>query len=221
MLNKPHKNIKLHPFTEISLIVICVLIAEWAILPIFKNYLVVIVPVCIAFIIMFISHYAHGETLWDLGFRIDNFWQSLTLLIPPMLLATLFLIGIGWLFGSLRIGNIRPGWSLLWTYIGLFIWGLMQQYPLQGFINRRAQTIWGNRTRTTLFVAIVFALLHLPNLWLTLATFGGGLLWAWVYQRAPNLFTLALSHSIMTVVLVTTVPYSSLHGMRVGYGYFL
>jgi hypothetical protein len=31
----------------------------------------------------------------------------------------------------------------------------------------------------------------------------------------------AFSHSLMTVVLVTTVPYSSLGGMRVGYGYFL
>ena len=97
----------------------------------------------------------------------------------------------------------------------------MQQYPLQGFINRRAQAVWGRGARSTLFVASVFALLHLPNPWLMLATFCGGLLWAWAYQRTPNLFALAFSHSVMTVVLVTTVPYSSLGGMRVGYGYFL
>jgi hypothetical protein len=69
--------------------------------------------------------------------------------------------------------------------------------------------------------ASVFGLLHLPNPWLTPATFCGGLLWAWDCQRAPNLWALAFSHSLMTVVLVTTVPYSALGGMRVGYGYFL
>jgi membrane protease YdiL (CAAX protease family) len=70
-------------------------------------------------------------------------------------------------------------------------------------------------------VGAAFALLHLPNPWLTPAAFCGGLLWAWTYQRAPNLWALAFSHSLMTVVLVTTVPYSALGGMRVGYGYFL
>jgi membrane protease YdiL (CAAX protease family) len=138
-----------------------------------------------------------------------------------MIAAALFLALVGWLCGSLRMGGIRPGWPLIVTYFWLFLWGLLQQYPLQGFINRRAQMVWGRGAGSILFVASVFALLHLPNPWLTAATFCGGLLWAWQYQRAPNLFAAAFSHSLMTVVLVTTVPYSALGGMRVGYGYFL
>lgn len=210
------------PLVEILSIVFCVLIAEWAIPPLFgKNFVVGLIPVCAAFIIMFLSHRALSESPRALGFRIDNIRQSLKSLAPPMLLATLALVFIGWLSGSLlRIGNIRFDWSLLWTYFGLFVWGLIQQYPLQGFINRRAQMIWGQGTGSILFTALIFALLHLPNFWLTAATFCGGLLWAAVYQRAPNLFALALSHSLMTVVLVTTVPYSSLHGLRVGYNYY-
>ncbi len=208
--------------TEILLIVLCVLIAEWAVLPFFgKNYVVGLIPVFAALIIMFLSHCRWGESPRELGFRTDNFWQSLKLLALPMLLAAGVLIFIGWLSGSLRIGNIDLGWSVLWKYFWLFLWGLIQQYPLQGFINRRAQVIWGKGILSIIFVASVFALLHLPNFWLSVATFSGGLLWAWTYQRAPNLFALALSHSIMTVILVTTVPYSSLHGMRVGYGYYL
>ena len=210
------------PLTEISLVVLCVLVAEWAVLPLFgKNYLVGLIPVCAAFALMLLSHRVCSESAREVGWRIDNLRRALILLMPPMVTAALVLVLVGWLCGSLRLGGIRAGRSSVITYFWLFCWGLLQQYPLQGFINRRAQMVWGRGSRSILLVASVFALLHLPNLWLMVATFSGGLLWAWVYQRAPNLLALAFSHSLMTIVLVTTMPYSSLHGMRVGYGYFL
>jgi membrane protease YdiL (CAAX protease family) len=208
--------------TEISLVVSCVLVAEWAVLPLFgRNYLVGLVPVGAAFALMLLSHRACRESAREVGWRLDNFGRALALLLPGMLAAALFLVLVGWLAGSLRPGVVRPSWGLAGTYFWMSLWGLVQQYPLQGFINRRAQTLWGRGAGSVVFVASVFALLHLPNPWLMLATFCGGLLWAWAYQRAPNLIALALSHSLMTVVMVTTVPYSSLGGMRVGYGYFL
>ena len=210
------------PLTEISLVVFCVLVAEWAVLPLFgRNYLVGLVPVGAAFALMLLSHRACRESAREVGWRLDNLGRALALLLPGMLAAALFLVLVGWLAGSLRPSIIRARWGLAETYFWMFLWGLLQQYPLQGFINRRAQTLWGRGARSVVFVASVFALLHLPNPWLMLATFCGGLLWAWAYQRAPNLLALAFSHSLMTVVLVTTVPYSSLGGMRVGYGYFL
>jgi membrane protease YdiL (CAAX protease family) len=210
------------PLTEISLVVLCVLVAEWAVLPLFgRNYLAGLVPVGAAFALMLLSHRARRETAREVGWRIDNLGRALALLLPPMLAASLVLAVVGWLCGSLRLSAAPPGRAMASTYFWLFVWGLVQQYPLQGFINRRAQMVWGRGARSTTFVASVFALLHLPNPWLVLATFCGGLLWAYVYQRAPNLLALAFSHSLMTVVLVSTVPYSSLGGMRVGYGYFL
>ncbi|MCA1630821.1 MAG: CPBP family intramembrane metalloprotease, partial [Acidobacteria bacterium] len=93
-------------------------------------------------------------------------------------------------------------------------------YVLQAFINRRAQEIFGAGWRSVLLVALLFGLLHLPNPWLSAATFLGGLVWAHSYQRAPNLFALALSHAVMTWVLVSTIPSDALHGLRVGYKYF-
>jgi membrane protease YdiL (CAAX protease family) len=210
------------PLAEVSVVVFCVLLAEWAVLPLFgRNYSAGLVPVCAAFAFMLVSHRRRRESARELGFRLDNLWRAVMLLLPPMAAAALALALVGWLSGSLRLGGVRAGRAAAFTYFWLFVWGLVQQYPLQGFINRRAQMLWGRGPRSILFVASVFALLHLPNPWLTLATFFGGLLWAWAYQRAPNLWALAFSHSLMTVALVTTVPYSSLGGMRVGYGYFL
>ena len=213
----------LNPATEILLVVLCVLTAEWLAVPLFgRNYFAVLIPISAVFLIMFFSHRARSESPRALGWRMDNFLKCLRLLALPMLVASLALVLIGWRFGSLRIGEIRLSWSLLVTFLGMSVWGLIQQYPLQGFINRRAQMIWGRRIwLTTFFTAGIFALLHLPNRWLMAATFCGGALWSWAYQREPNLFALALSHGLMTAVLVTTVPYESLHGMRVGYGYFL
>lgn len=210
------------PLAEISVVIFCVLVAEWAVIPLFgRNYLAGLVPVGAAFAFMLLSHRARRESAREVGWRLDNLGRALALLLPAMVAAALLLALVGWLCGSLRLGALRAGWALAPTYLSMFVWGLMQQYPLQGFINRRAQMVWGRGPLTTVFVASVFALLHLPNPWLTLATFCGGLLWAWAYQRAPNLIALAFSHSLMTVVLVTTVPYRSLGGMRVGYGYFL
>jgi len=57
----------------------------------------------------------------------------------------------------------------------------------------------------------------LPNLWLSLITFVGGLIWAFVYQRYPNLWALGLSHGFMTFVLVMSVPQNALRALRVGF----
>ena len=206
---------------EIFFVVFCVLIAEWAILPLFgRNFLVGSIPVLCAFAYMFLSHRAHGETARELGWRLDNLWRAAALLLPPMLLASASLAAVGWLAGGLSTGKLRSGRVGLLIFASLFVWGLMQQYALQAFINRRAQILWGRGAASILFTAAVFGLLHLPNVWLTVATFAGGILWAAVYQRAPNLFALALSHSLMTMVLVSTVPAQALHGLRVGFNYF-
>lgn len=206
---------------EIALVVFCGLIAEWAILPFFgKNMLVGMAPAGFAFTFMFFSHRARRETARDLGWRLDNFLQAMRLLIPPMLLASLLLIIFGWFARSISIIKYHAGWPVLWVFMWLYLWGLIQQYALQAFIHRRAQIAWGQGTRSVVVVALIFGILHLPNLWLVLATSLGAVLWASIYRRAPNLFALALSHSLMTIVLVSTVPGDALHGMRVGFNYY-
>lgn len=206
---------------EIASIVVTTLIGEWVIFSIGgESKILIAFPVICAFAYLFFSHRAWGEGRRELGWRWDNFGQALKLLLGPMCLLSVLLIAIGLRQESLDFGKWRGGQSVLGVPALGVLWGLMQQYVLQSFINRRAQVIWGAGGRSIVLVGLLFGALHLPNPALTIITLVGGIIWAWVYQRAPNLFALALSHSVMTWVVVSTVPSAWLHGLRVGYKYF-
>ena len=69
-------------------------------------------------------------------------------------------------------------------------------------------------------VAIVFSLFHLPNPLLAIVTFVGGMIWAAVYQRQPNLFALALSHALSSLTLALVISSKLLESLRVGFKYF-
>jgi membrane protease YdiL (CAAX protease family) len=208
---------------EIASVAASALIAEWAVIAaVGFGHLWHAVPVGLAFALMIYSHRLRGETLREIGWNVSEFWPALRLLIVPMIAGALVVVLAGWLWAgaTFRVGGQRAGWSLLGFPVWGLAWGLLQQYVLQGFVNRRAQILFGRGWRSVLLTATVFALLHLPNPWLAAATFAGGLLWAWVYQRAPNLFALALSHAAMTWVLISAFPDSALRGLRVGFKYF-
>ena len=203
---------------EIVSVTTSCLIAEWVITAVAgASNLLLIVPIIFAFGLMFWSHRVRRESLREIGFRIDNFGKAARLLIAPMVLASLVLIGIGYFKGSIDFFRWRGGGAVLGMPLLGMVWGLVQQYALQGFINRRAQIAWGPGPASVLIIAVLFAAFHLPNPGLMIATFIGGLVWASVYQRAPNLFALAISHGLMTWILISTLPSNLLYGLRVGY----
>jgi len=206
---------------RIAFIVLCVLAAEWAFPLLFgRRPWAFSVPIAVILVFGFLSHRALHERAPELGLRLDNFLYAARLLGAPMLLALIALIAIGYGNGSIGMPRLSADWHRARTLSWLLWWALLQQYALQAIVNRQAQIIWGKGARSISMVALIFASLHLPNLPLMFATFAGGLVWASVYQRAPNLIALALSHSIMTVALIWALPPSMLHGLRVGAGYY-
>jgi len=207
---------------EIVSLVSSALIGEWILAAAGgRSKLIVAIPITLAFVLIFVSQVLRGESLRDLGLRFDNFARAMKLLALPMLVVAVLALAVGLVSGArpdlFRWHPERPIAGQLALGFG---WGLIQQYALQSFVNRRAQIIWQKGTRTVILTAFIFALLHFPNPWLMLATFIGGAVWAFVYQRAPNLFALALSHSVMTWVLVSTLPTSALNHLRIGFKYF-
>jgi membrane protease YdiL (CAAX protease family) len=207
---------------EIASVVSSILIAEWILSAVAgRSKFVVAIPITLAFVFMISSHRLRSETLRELGLRVDNFLRAGKLLLLPMFLTAGLCLLTGWWLGEeinfLRWHTGRPILGQLFLGFG---WGLMQQYVVQSFINRRAQILWGPGWFSILLVAAVFGGLHLPNPWLTVVTFVGGVIWAAVYQRAPNIFALAVSHSVMTWVVVSTLPASALNHLRIGFKYF-
>ncbi len=201
---------------EIVSVVSSAVIAEWVVLAFAgRSKIVIAAPIALAAVLMFVSHRERGETLRDIGFRVDNLAAACRLLLLPTALVLVATFLVGWLMNGDLVHN-----QLRARFMWLPVWALFQQYVLNGFINRRAQLAFGKGAASVVIVALVFALLHLPNPILALATLAGGLIWAATYQREANLFALALSHSLVSIALALTISPSLLNSMRVGFKYF-
>lgn len=202
---------------EVASVVTSCLIAEWVVFAFAgPGKIIAAIPVLLAMLFMLFSHREHGEGLREIGFRPNNFAAGLRLVLLPTLIAVVLIVLINWWIrkGEFALAPFR------FRFLGIYFWALFQQYALQGFINRRAQLALGKGIKSILLVAVVFSVLHLPNPLLTSITFVGGLVWAAIYQRQPNLFALALSHTIVSITLALTLSQDLFYNLRVGFKYF-
>ena len=198
---------------EIVSVVVSCLIAEWVVLAfVGRSKLVLAVPVALALALMISSHRAYGESARDVGFRWDNFVAAVKLLLLPTLAAIVIVVLVS--------RNLSPRDPGRWRFLLVPLWALFQQYALQGYINRRAQIIFGTGWTSAIVVGLLFAVIHLPNPVLFALTLAGGTIWAFIYQRTPNLFALALSHAAVSVTVALLFPPEWINSLRVGFKYF-
>jgi hypothetical protein len=150
------------------------------------------------------SHAARGETPARLGFRTANLRACFVAVMPILLIAAALAVAFGVAFGTVRAGAHGN--------LGLFvvyycIWGLFQQYALNGYFVNRLTAAHGRHSRAVpVAAAALFALAHVPNWFLTAVTFFAGWLCAHFYLKYRNLYPLGLAHGLLGTVLFLTVP---------------
>jgi len=162
-------------------------------------------------------HIRHKDTAAELGIRLDTFGraagEALLVIAPTLLLAA----GLG-----LRLGGgvaLDPGRTAL-AFVWGYPWALFQEYGLQCVIGRRLTEVIRGDVVHDVVCAAIFGALHLPNPFLTIMTFGAAYCFCALFRRCPNLFALALAHTLASTVLYHFLPPGITHYMRVGPGFF-
>ena len=116
------------------------------------------------------------------------------------------------------IGTLHDRRDFLGSFAGVVVWGGAQQWVLQTLVLREAQRVTSPR-RAVVLAATLFAIVHLPNPFLTAVTFLAALAWCAIYARHPNILPLALSHALGTLAILYAFDQAITGQLRIGDSY--
>jgi len=189
---------KIRSSIEVVLGIVLVFGYLWLIYPLYSLWIKIlgIMPVLLFFTY---SDFIKNRNLKAMGLRFDNWRDSSKILIIFTVLAIplLYLVWQSFFPVNHFFYKYSSFWKKLFTYP---FWALFQQYIFLVFFFRRYRTIFAPRIFPAVFLsALTFAMIHVPNPPLFLLCFAGGVVWAVVYNKYPNLFTIALSQAAFGV----------------------
>jgi membrane protease YdiL (CAAX protease family) len=119
-----------------------------------------------------------------------------------------------------RIGTFHPLFTPDLVHVGGYIlWTVYQQFLLQDYFMPRLTRLLTS-DRAILVAAVLFALAHLPNLSLALATLLWGAVSCLLFRRYRSVYILGLAQGLLGLCFAVCVPDAMHHHMRVGLGYF-
>ena len=117
-------------------------------------------------------------------------------------------------------GTFHPLYDADLTHVGGYVlWTVYQQFLLQDYfmprLTRRLAT-----DAAIAIAAVLFAVAHLPNVTLTVATLVWGVVSCALFRRYRSLYVLGIAQGALGLCFAVCVPDAFHHHMRVGLGYF-
>ncbi len=102
---------------------------------------------------------------------------------------------------------------------GYVLWTIYQQFLLQDYFMPRLDRLVGSEAAIA-FAAVLFAMAHLPNVILTVATLVWGAISCALCRRYRSIIVLGLAQGLLGLCFAVCIPDVFLHHMRVGLGYW-
>lgn len=117
---------------------------------------------------------------------------------------------------SVALGHFRLHWHML-PLLALYpVWGVVQQFVVQGLLARNLDASGAHPAVTTLATAALFGLVHWPDRFLMAATFALALLFTPIWLRHRNVWPLGIAHGWLGVLayywLLGRDPWTELFG---------
>jgi len=166
----------------------------------------VYLPSAIVVALTFWHDARRGE--WGFDWKALGRASRVTALWTALAVAGIFIAG-------LLAGTIHDRRDFLGTFAALVIWGGAQQWVLQTTVLRECQGAAGRHAGVGV-AALLFGLLHLPNVFLTVMTTIGALIWCAIYDRYPNIVPLAVSHALATLAILYAFDEAITGRLRIG-----
>jgi len=167
--------------------------------------------------LILLSHYWHGETARDLGFRGTNFRTCFRAFLPALVFISMLLLAGGQLLHTLRVLDMERA---IIGFLSYCTWGLFQQYLLNAFFVNRMLPVSSSAHQAAALGAACFAGAHAPNWFLMLVGLVTGYCCARVWIQYRNLYFLGIAHGAIGSMLYLVVPDAISHHLVVGPGWF-
>jgi hypothetical protein len=170
----------------------------WFISPLHSQWVQVFsaIPILIFFIY---SDFINKKSFEDIGFRMDNWYGSFKILLifTSITIPILYVI---WQFFFPVKSFYYNGYSFWTQLVTKLFEALCQQYIFLAFFFRRYRDIFFPHTNIAIiFSALTFSMIHIPTPPLIIFCFVAGIVWAGTYNKYPNLFIIAISHSVLGI----------------------
>lgn len=193
------KNLPIYRYSEIFFIfVLPVLLILFGVVPIEKRGFLLLVVGLVLMAIIFKEKWS----LKDLGLRTDNLKQSL---LPYLIFTICGTLGIVLLAKILGRSAVVSWWEQPHFQYRFLIMSILQEFAFRGFLIPRLKLLFTSSFNVIAVNALLFAFIHLvfpqPLLLLSLGILGG-ISFAAMYYKYPNLVLITISHTIFNFLAV-------------------